>query len=269
MAAPEGTAPKRASDVSPRMLLITAGASALAALITSTFWEGGTVISAAFTPVFIAVVKEGVRRPTDHVAARVRRQQRRARRRPRAAPFDAEVHDLPPEDHSGPGEWKEITLHDEAQPAPPSEPTPSPPPARRGSPRFQMTPRRWRIALITGGLGFLIALAVITLPELVFGKSLTGGDSLTFFPSTSVSSTRTDTGSKTTSTATTKTATGTATTTPTQSTPTTTTPTTTTGTQTTTTTTTGPQPSLAPAPTTDTTRTSGTSTGGTGGTASP
>ncbi|HEX3317885.1 MAG TPA: hypothetical protein VHR88_07700 [Solirubrobacteraceae bacterium] len=302
MSAPDGMAPRRASDVSPQMLLITAGASVLAALITSSFWSGGTVISAAFTPVFIAVVKEGMRRPSDRMAERVRR---RAPvpppRRPRPRPaVEAEAHELPPDEHRGPGEWTEITLHEEPAPepqAPATEPLPSPEPEpepepelepdpgpepaspQRGGLRFQMTPRRWRIALITGGLGFLIAAAVITLPELVFGKSLTGGNSLTYFPATQVSSDRgSDQG--TTSTSTTSTATGTtATTTPTQSTATSTTPTTTTGTQTSTTTgteTTGTgttaQPSLAPPPTTNTTGTTGTtgtSTSSPGGASSP
>jgi hypothetical protein len=301
MSAPEGTAPRRASDVSPQMLLITAGASALAALVTSTFWSGGTVISAAFTPVFIAVVKEGLRRPSDRVSAHVRRRAaptlpRRRPRPPVARPpaVDAEVHELPPDEHRGPGEWTEITLHEEpaesAPPVPPEpepelEPGPEPVPAaepeaeeapreRRGR-RFHMTPRRWRIALITGGLGFAIAAAVITLPELVFGTSLTGGNTLTFFPATKVTTSRGGDQGTTTSPAT-NTATGTtATTTPTQSTATSTTSTTGTGTTTTTTTATnttgtatGVQPSLAPPPTTDTTGTTATSTGSSGGTSS-
>ena len=271
------------------MLLITAGASALAALITSQVWSGGTILTATLTPVFVAVFKEGMRRPTDKVAAALRTsgpatappQPPRRRERPvRAASTpveEVEAHRLPDSEHEGPGDWTEITLRHEngesAEPPPPPE-EPPPPPAEHGGFRFRMTPRAWKIALITGLLGFVIAAAVITLPELLFGKSLGGGTTLTYFPNTSVSRSSDNTTSKTTATdktdtsATDTTATDT---TPTDTTATDTTPTDTTGTDTTGTDTTGTtgqntQPQLAPpAGATTTTGTTGTDTTGTAG----
>jgi hypothetical protein len=291
----DGKAPRASSDISPRMLLITAGASALAALITSQVWSNGTILTATLTPVFVAVFKEGMRRPTDKVAAALRTSGRptappqppRRRDRPvRAASTpveEVEAHRLPDSEHEGPGDWTEITLRHEngesaEPPPPPQESAPPPeeppsPPAERGGFRFRMTPRAWKIALITGLLGFVIAAAVITLPELLFGKSLGGGTTLTYFPNTSVSRSSDNTTSKTT--ATDKTDTSATDTTPTDTTPTDTTATDTTPTDTTGTDTTGTdttttdqnaQPQLAPpAGATDTTGTAGTNTTGTAG----
>jgi len=283
----DGKAPRASSDISPRMLLITAGASALAALITSQVWSSGTILTATLTPVFVAVFKEGMRRPTDKVAAALRTsgpaaaasQPPRRRERPVRASStpveDVEAHRLPDSEHEGPGDWTEITLRHEngesAEPPPPPA-EPPPPPAEHGGFRFRMTPRAWKIALITGLLGFVIAAAVITLPELLFGKSLGGGTTLTYFPNTSVSrssdTTSTTTTDKTDTSATNTTPTDT---TPTDTTATDTTPTDTTGTDTTGTDTTGTtgqntQPQLAPpAGATATTGTTGTDTTGTAG----
>ena len=57
------------SEVDLLTLVITAIASAAAAFITSKVWAPGTLASAAFTPVIIAVAKEALRKPADVVVA--------------------------------------------------------------------------------------------------------------------------------------------------------------------------------------------------------
>jgi hypothetical protein len=60
---------QRGSEIEFTTLVITAVASAVAAFITSKVWAAGTLASAAFTPVVIAVVKEALRKPADVVVA--------------------------------------------------------------------------------------------------------------------------------------------------------------------------------------------------------
>src|SRR3954454_16126540 len=48
-------------------LFLSAIASAAAAYITSKIWAPGTLFSAAMSPVIVALVKEGLRRPTEKV----------------------------------------------------------------------------------------------------------------------------------------------------------------------------------------------------------
>src|SRR3954451_24964971 len=48
-------------------LFLSAIASAAAAYITSKIWAAGTLFSAALSPVIVALVKEGLRRPTEKV----------------------------------------------------------------------------------------------------------------------------------------------------------------------------------------------------------
>ena len=62
--------PRRAgggSDLDVPTLLIAALASAAAAFITSQVWAGGTLLSAAISPVIVALVKEGLARPAEAV----------------------------------------------------------------------------------------------------------------------------------------------------------------------------------------------------------
>ena len=49
-------------------LLLSAIASAVAAYVTSKIWAPGTLFSAAMSPVIVALVKEGLRKPTEVVA---------------------------------------------------------------------------------------------------------------------------------------------------------------------------------------------------------
>jgi hypothetical protein len=144
--------------------VITAIASAVAAYVCSKVWAPGTLASAAFTPVLVALVKEGLRRPTEVVTTAVPPvlpgRQRRGQATP-SAPATAGGHGEPQ-----PGA-------DLPQPAIVAV---SPPPVTY----HRTTSRRahWRIALVTGLLGFALCAAVYTVPELLSkgqGTTLFGG----------------------------------------------------------------------------------------------
>ncbi len=135
-------------------LLITAFASAGAAYATSKIWAPGTLASAAFTPVIVAILKEALDRP-----ARVVTQ---------VVPVRGVVRSAA---------------------APDSEPPPQPElqrVAQQGEISYHSTgptaaARRWRLAIITGLLGFLVAAVAFTVPELVTGNAVVGGGGTTYF----------------------------------------------------------------------------------------
>ncbi len=129
-------------------LIITAVASAAAAYITSKLWAPGTLPAAAATPVLVAIIREGLQKPTEVVT--------------RAVPVRGIVRSADGRDSPG---------------ATPPEPEP---PARVAQPGMIGEPgprwdQRWRLAIITGLLGFLVAAVVLTVPELVAGGSASGG----------------------------------------------------------------------------------------------
>src|SRR3954451_24058976 len=63
--------PRGSSDIELTTLFLSAVASAAAAYITSKIWAPGTLFSAAFSPVIVALVKEGLRKPTEVVTSAV------------------------------------------------------------------------------------------------------------------------------------------------------------------------------------------------------
>lgn len=154
-----------------RTLAIASAAAAAAALVTSRLWFAGTWIAAAFTPVIVAVVSELLYRPTERIG--------RALTSDRTAVFPAGEPPLPaPEPPPGGRQ---------------AEPDPDAPPVRRpaasgaGPVRVYRStavpPRRRTLALgvvaLTAALAFAIAVAVITVPELIAGQSLGNGDKAT------------------------------------------------------------------------------------------
>src|SRR3954465_9741129 len=64
---PPAAAPGGASGIELTTLFLRAIASAAAAYITSKIWARGTLFSAAMSPVIVALVKEGLRKPTEKV----------------------------------------------------------------------------------------------------------------------------------------------------------------------------------------------------------
>jgi hypothetical protein len=139
----------RSGGIDLATLLITAVASAAAAYTCSKIWAPGTLASAAFTPVLVAIIKEALARPTQAVT--------------KAVPIRGVVRSTPPA----------AQQHDEPPAPPPIERVPQPGEGTYHSTRSNS--RRWRLAVITGLLGFVVCVLVFTLPELVAGQSATGG----------------------------------------------------------------------------------------------
>lgn len=144
-------APSR-SDLDVTTLAIAAAASAVAAFVTSQVWTGGTLFTAAISPVIVALVKEGLSRPAQKVkTVRLVRTgsaigEERSATDERPIPVSAA--------HEGEA-LTPVTVY------------------RRSDSRW--SPARIRLAVITGLLAFGIVVAVFTLPELVAGKSIGGG----------------------------------------------------------------------------------------------
>ena len=133
--------------LSLRTLVIASVASATAAVVTSLFWKGGTPIAAAVTPVIVAVVSELLHRPATVIAAR--REQTAARvQRTRTLPAAA-------------GKRARATEEPEMK-------------------VYRAPSRRPRLAFkpiaATAAIAFVIAAALLTLPELIAGQSFGQGD---------------------------------------------------------------------------------------------
>ena len=204
-----------ARRISVQTLLIASIASAVASFLASRLLGSGTLISAAVTPVIVALVSESLRRPVQVVADT-------ARKLP-SVPGDARDADAAPQQSAGEPVAEDASLS-----------------AATGAQSEAGGRPQWRWAVVTGLLAFVIVVAIFTVPDLLAGRSITGdGQPTTFFGGSSRSNkheSSTTTTTTTTPTATTITrpasTTKTATTSPGAATRTseTTTPTTTTGT---------------------------------------
>jgi hypothetical protein len=157
--APRSGAPASAGGLDLRTLWITAAASAAAAYTCSQLWAPGTLAAAAFTPVLVALLKEALTKSTDAVTrvVPVKGVVRSARPEgpPQApAPADATLVQMP-EEAAAPearvAQLGEVTYHGSG--------------SRRG----------WRLAVVTGLLGFLVCAVVFTVPELLAGNAASGG----------------------------------------------------------------------------------------------
>jgi hypothetical protein len=152
-------------------LFLSAVASAAAAYITSKIWAPGTLFSAAMSPVIVALVKEGLRKPTEVVANVV----------PTVVPASTR---WSRSSASEPG----LIVDGEPEPEPqvdPDAPHVVLPPvvaAETGPVRVYSTrgrKLRWRLAVVTGLLGFAICVVLYTVPELISGKSIGRGGGAT------------------------------------------------------------------------------------------
>ena len=134
-------------------LLAAAIASVVAATVVSRLWQAGTVWATAMTPVIVALVKEAVERPAKRVSSIATR----AAAPPLARAARA-VAEPPPEAYA------------------PPPPVVGPDPGlseMRVYRRERATGRHWKLAIGTGLLACVIAVAVMTLPELR-GRALGG-----------------------------------------------------------------------------------------------
>jgi hypothetical protein len=127
--------------LSIRTLVIASVASAAAAVVTSQFWIRGTWISAAMTPVIVAIVSEMLHKPTEAVAKRVTTE-------------------------------RTVVIPDEPGP----EPVPDQVKVYGGRSRSRR--RKFAVGLVAGtaALAFAIGAAALTVPELIAGQSIGGGN---------------------------------------------------------------------------------------------
>ncbi len=185
-ATPQQARPAAASapGVSISTLFITAVASAVAAFTCSKIWAPGTLAAAAFTPVVVAVLKEALAKSTAVVAKAVppvRGVVRSARVADVPDPSAAAGAVPPVGSLSGDAPSEPATWIAQQQPGefPVDAPTDvAERVAQPGQVTYEETPssrRGWKVAIITGLLGFLIGAVLITVPELLAGSSASGG----------------------------------------------------------------------------------------------
>jgi len=183
-------------SLSVRTLAIASVASAVAALLTSLFWTRGTPFAAAVTPLIVALVSELLHRPAEVISQR----------------FTAETDALPEAAGAGPPPPRQAqegeparddaetaveegtaataalrratreraaaarTTQDGGNGGRPHEPaTREIPPGVRvyGSGKRSLP---WKPIALTAVLAFVIGAGILTLPELIAGQSLGGGD---------------------------------------------------------------------------------------------
>ncbi len=149
-----------------RTLVIASSASATAAVVTSQLWIAGTWIAAAATPVLVAFVSELLHRPTEKIAERLTSDKPVLRPDPQAA--------------------RAAARHRRGSAAAIAEPTPSPNPPPCACTAAARPPRavaRSPLGAVfgTGALALLIAVVVLTVPELLAGGTIGGGKGNTTF----------------------------------------------------------------------------------------
>jgi hypothetical protein len=151
-ASPRTDPPPKRGGLEVSTLVAAAVASVVAATVVSRFWQAGTIMATAMTPVLVALVKEMVERPARRVSSIAARTGA-----PPLARTARAVAEPPPEAQA---------------PPPPVGPSPEYTQMRVYQ-RERATPgRRWKLAIATGLLACLIAIAAMTLPELVAGRSV-------------------------------------------------------------------------------------------------
>ena len=141
--------------LSPQTLIVASLASLTAAIVVSHFWRGGTPIAAAITPVIVAIASELYRRPAERIT-------RLGARATAVRQRESVLTGAPPE--------------------PPRTEVPEGP----GPISVYRTPsnrRRFhaKVVAATAAVAFVIAIAALTLPELIFGGSLASHGRTTFF----------------------------------------------------------------------------------------
>jgi len=142
------------SGLSVQTLLISSAAAVAAAVIVPTFWERGSLVATAITPIVVALVSEALNRPAKVIKATTsnRRVRQTASHQPTmvGGPPDVPGRETPWGDDEDP-----FGLHGAVD-----------------SPRWR---RRfpWKLAVVTGLLAAVIGATVVTASELaIFGHSV-------------------------------------------------------------------------------------------------
>jgi len=137
--------------LSAATLLVAASASAVAAFLVPLFWQPGTILAAAMTPIIVAVVSEALKHPAQRATT--------VRTRRATGSFDPLA--PPPEEDLA-------ALTSRAAP-------------RQVHRRRLLTPRQWKLGLATGIAAFFVAAGVVTASDLLAGDSVTTGSRTTLF----------------------------------------------------------------------------------------
>ena len=137
------------SGISIQTLAISAAAAVAAAVIVPMIWERGTLIATAMTPVIVALVSEGLRKPAEKITAVTPLVTRRSATG--AAVRDPDFEPLPP------GEQDVAVSEDD-------------PFGLRSRPPVR---HHWKLALVTGVAAFAVAAVFLTTSELVLGGPAT------------------------------------------------------------------------------------------------
>jgi hypothetical protein len=143
---------EKKSGISIQTLVLSSLGAVAAAVIVPMFWDRGTLVATAMTPVIVALTSEALRRPAEKITAVTPRVTRRsatgaAVRAPEA--FDP----LPPDERDGaPGVRDDDPFE-----------------LRRRAP----VRHHWRLALATGAVAFVVGAVALTGSELVFGGPAT------------------------------------------------------------------------------------------------
>ena len=169
---------ERQRRLNARTLVIASAASASAAAVTSQLWIRGTWIAAAITPVIVAVVSELLHRPSERIARALTTDQPQL------------ILDEPPEPAT------DAVRPDRDAPRPDPAAPPVARPSSRGGvsgapgpvrvyrqPAQVSKPPRIAVGVVltTALIALLVAVVVITVPELIVGQSLGSGDNATTF----------------------------------------------------------------------------------------
>jgi hypothetical protein len=159
---------EKSGGLSVTTLLIASASAAAAAVVVPLFWERGSIVAAAITPVIVTLVSESLRAPVtkvQEVGVWRRTPQGTAVRQPEGRDFR-------------PGDPEEERI--EVDPQHPDDPFGLYEDDRGGSGGF-FTRRKVMIALVTGVIAFAIAAVVVTAGELTFGDSSSPTHKTTFF----------------------------------------------------------------------------------------
>jgi hypothetical protein len=131
-------APPARSGFNPLTLVIASLSAVVAAVVVSKVWSGGTLVATAMTPVIVTLVKEALERPASRLEVGVSRLSTVRREDPDAIV----VEEIEPGPEPG-----EVRVY-----------------GARG--------HKWKLALVTGLLAAVVAVAALTVPELVTGRSI-------------------------------------------------------------------------------------------------
>ena len=155
-----------------RTLTIASVASASAAAVTSQLWIAGTWIAAALTPVLVALISEALHRPTERVARAWT-----SEREPRASTTRRAQTATRGEPAAVTGSAGPVRVYRQTQRGVTESERGRPTLAGRGIP--------WRAVLLTAAAAFAIAIATITVVDLVSGGSVGRGSGRTTLFNTS------------------------------------------------------------------------------------